>query len=51
MKRKDILDELKNFSVVPHSGINVNNLTDKQLELRLKLLRTISEEVDRALKD
>lgn len=51
MKREEIIEELKKFSVVPHNEININNLTDKQLELRLKLFRNMSEEADRFLKD
>lgn len=51
MKREDILNELKKFKVVPHKTININDLTDKQLELRLNLFKIMSDAGDRALKD
>lgn len=49
MERKEILDELKNFKIVPHSDIEINKMTDKHLELRLNLFKTMSEEADRNL--
>lgn len=51
MKREEILNELKQFKVVPGSDDGVEDMTDKQLELRLKLFQAMSEAADRALND
>lgn len=49
MNRKEILNELKIFKCVPGSDAYIHKLSDEKLELRLKLLKSMSEEADREL--
>ena len=51
MKREKILEELKKINVKTLVPINLDNLDDKHLELRLKILKSMSDSADKELEE